>query len=58
MPLTLYFLLLLSRYDRFKVVLRRRLPSLLSFFKSVIVYEWDKSFKADDIYPKNDRQVL
>jgi len=51
-PLTLYLLLLLSRYDRFRVALRRRLPSLLSFSESVWVYEWDKSFEADDIYPE------
>ncbi len=52
MPLTLYLLLLLSRYDLFRAALRRRLPSLLSFSKSVWVYEWDKSFEADDIYPE------
>ena len=52
MPLTLYLLLLLSRYDQFRVALRRRLPSLLSFSRSVWVYEWDKSFEADDINPE------
>ncbi len=52
MNLTLYHVLLLGIYDLFREKLRRKLPLLFSFSKSVKVYEWDKAYESMDVYPE------